>query len=70
MRTRPDLAPVTRPAEPTYYLGDPDFPPRRGRVDPPRDLNEPLVEHAGTGTLYVVAALLALGLLVVVLALG
>lgn len=59
MRTRPDLRPVSRPLDPPF-TGDLD----------PGDPTEPLVEHTGTGTVFLAAALLALGLLVVVLLVG
>lgn len=62
MRTRPDIRPVSRP---DY------FPPDSGDLShDPGDPDAPLVEHAGTGTVYLAAALLALGLLVVVLLVG
>jgi hypothetical protein len=58
VRTRPDLEPVHRPTNFPTHFGD----------LPTND--EPLVEHTGTGTVYLAAALLALGLLVVVLLVG
>ena len=66
MRTRPDLEPVSRLES---HLDSPDYRPHRGDLRYP-DPDAPLVEHSGSGTLWVVTGVLAAGLLVVLLALG